>query len=68
MPGPYEYFEAGWNAAERHHDHEWGPEPPKDARAAWARYLITCAKGHIVKIHDCTAVLPDGRECCVVNR
>lgn len=68
MPGPFEYFEAGWNAAQQLHDHEWGPEPPTTASAAFAQYLKICKKGHIIKIVGCTGLLPDGRECWSVNR
>lgn len=63
-----EAFKAGWLANEEHHDHEWGPEPPKTPEAAFARWLKTCRLGHIVSVNGCVARLPDGRYCSAVNR
>jgi hypothetical protein len=64
----FEAFEAGWNAQREYADHEWGPEPPKTARAAFAKWLTRCSQHHIIRIHGCTGTLPDGRECQRVNR
>ena len=46
-------FTAGWLAAGRHHDHEWGPAPPDnpaDAKRLWEQ---TCAAGHVVRVKGC---------------
>ncbi len=67
-PGTRQGFVAGWEAAQRLHDHEWGPTPPETPAAAWAAYLTTCSQGHIIAIDGCEGKLPDGRTCARVNR
>lgn len=46
-PGPHTAFRAGWNAAMRMVDHEWGPAPPQTAEAAWDKWLTNRRNPHI---------------------
>jgi hypothetical protein len=40
-------FKAGWFAAQAYQYHDWGPSPPNNAEAAWARWLKGRRNPHI---------------------
>lgn len=54
-PKEQDAFTAGWYAHQEHIDHDWGPAPADNPRAAKKVWENTCHMGHTSRVNGCSA-------------